>query len=111
MAVAKRIGWNLHRARRLEGLSQEELGQRASLHRTEIGNLENGRRIPMSDTVIKLAGAMAIDPGVLLDGVVWGPVASRSGAFSFSSSPDSANHFEGMVVPASDPEGFGEDGI
>jgi transcriptional regulator with XRE-family HTH domain len=94
LAVANRIGSNLFRARRREGFSQEELGQRASLHRTEIGKLEKGGRIPGSHTLIRLAGAMAIEPGVLLDGIVWVPVATRSGAFSFNSSPGAADRAE-----------------
>ncbi len=41
LAVAERFGWNLRRVRRREDLSQERLARRASLHRTEIGKLEN----------------------------------------------------------------------
>ncbi len=62
-AVAERFGDNLRRVRRREGLSQEELAVRASLHRTEIGKLENTERVPRIDTLIQLAGAMAIAPG------------------------------------------------
>ena len=38
--VAKRFGENLRRVRKELGLSHEETGYRASLHRTEIGLLE-----------------------------------------------------------------------
>jgi transcriptional regulator with XRE-family HTH domain len=41
--VAERFGDNLRRTRRREGLSQEQLAARASLHRTEIGRLELDR--------------------------------------------------------------------
>jgi transcriptional regulator with XRE-family HTH domain len=82
--VAIHFGKNLARARRLAALSQEELGNRASLHRTEIGMLEHGQRVARIDTVVKLAGAMSIEPGELLAGIYWTPSESRGGGFSFS---------------------------
>jgi transcriptional regulator with XRE-family HTH domain len=86
-AVAARFGENLLRCRRRAGLSQEELGTRASLHRTEIGLLENGMRVARIDTVIQLAGAMAIPPSDLLDGIHWTVAEPRSGRFSFTDTP------------------------
>jgi transcriptional regulator with XRE-family HTH domain len=68
LAVAERFGANLRRVRRREGLSQEGLAVRASLHRTEIGRLEGGERACRIDTLIRLAGAMAVPPDELLDG-------------------------------------------
>ncbi|MEZ5076639.1 MAG: helix-turn-helix transcriptional regulator [Solirubrobacterales bacterium] len=69
MDLARRFGANLNAARRASGLSQERLAFRAGLHRTEIGLLEHGRRIPRIDTVAKLARAMEIGPGELLVGL------------------------------------------
>ena len=46
MDVAERFGANLYRARKRAGLSQEALGFAAGLHRTEVGLLERGQRIP-----------------------------------------------------------------
>jgi len=83
--VAARFGQNLLRCRRLAGLSQEELGSRASLHRTQIGMLEHGMRVPRIDTMMQLAGAMAIPPSELLEGIHWTPPSeARSGSFSFT---------------------------
>ena len=79
--IASRFGENLMRCRREAGLSQEELGFRASLHRTEIGMLERGIRLPRIDTLVKLAGAMEIAPGALLDGLDWVPGGPRIGQF------------------------------
>jgi DNA-binding XRE family transcriptional regulator len=45
-AAAKRLGRNLFMARRRAGFSQEELGALACLHRTEIGFIERGQRLP-----------------------------------------------------------------
>jgi transcriptional regulator with XRE-family HTH domain len=81
--VAERVGENLRRIRRREGLSQERLAVRASLHRTEVGKLERGERVCRSDTLIRLAGAMAIPPEELLDGIVWVPNTPPVGAFAF----------------------------
>lgn len=52
---------NVKRCRRHVGFSQEEVGARAGLHRTEIGLLERGERVPRIDTLIKLAGALGVD--------------------------------------------------
>jgi len=83
-AVAERFGRNLRRIRKREDLSQERLGLRASLHRTEIGKLEKGERVCRIDTLIRIAGAMAVPPGELLDGIVWVvPSPAPDGAFAF----------------------------
>jgi transcriptional regulator with XRE-family HTH domain len=85
--VAFRFGQNLRRCRQLAGLSQEELGERAELHRTEVGRLERGDRIPRIDTLLRLAGAMAIRPEELVEGIHWAPVQARHGAFTFGTPP------------------------
>lgn len=85
--VALKFGQNLRRCRRLAGLSQEELAARASLHRTEIGKLEKGERIARVDTVVQLAGAMAIPPEDLIVGIYWTPVEPKNGGFSFGTTP------------------------
>jgi transcriptional regulator with XRE-family HTH domain len=81
--VARHFGDNLRRIRRREDLSQEELARRASLHRTEIGKLENTERVPRIDTLVQLAGAMAVPPGELLDGIDWVPGPEPEGNFTF----------------------------
>jgi len=85
-AVAERFGANLRRVRRREGLSQEGLAIGASLHRIEIGRLEGGEHPCRIDTLIRVAGAMAIPSGELLDGIAWVPAPEPRGAFSFGSS-------------------------
>ena len=84
MSVAERFGENLMVYRRRAGLSQEELGFRASLHRTEIGELERGVRVPRIDTLVKLAGALSVPPGDLLKGVAWKAGKTRPGRFLLS---------------------------
>jgi transcriptional regulator with XRE-family HTH domain len=50
-------------------ITQEELADRAELHRTEIGLLERGLRVPRIDTLLRLAAALAVEPAELLVGV------------------------------------------
>jgi transcriptional regulator with XRE-family HTH domain len=82
--VAVKFGRNLFRCRRRAAMSQEELGNRASLHRTEIGLLEHGTRLPRVDTLMKLAGSLGIEPDELLDGIQWTPGDSDQGRFTIS---------------------------
>jgi transcriptional regulator with XRE-family HTH domain len=84
-AVAGRFGENLRRVRRREDLSQEELARRAGLHRTAIGLLEHGARVPRIDTLIRLADSMVVPPGELLDGISWVPAPEVIGTFAFGS--------------------------
>lgn len=81
-AAARRLGRNLFMARRRAGFSQEELGALACLHRTEIGLVESGCRIPRADTLVKLASALEVRTDELVLGIEWTPPApSRSGSF------------------------------
>lgn len=84
MEFATRFGQNLARCRGCAGISQEELGMRSSLHRTAIGQLERGERIPRADTVVKLAGSLGIPPERLLEGLRWTPGGTTIGQLSVS---------------------------
>jgi transcriptional regulator with XRE-family HTH domain len=66
--AAQTFGANLKRLREEAGFSQEELGSRASLHRTHIGYLENGTRIPRLPTIYLVAEGLEVDAGLLLAG-------------------------------------------
>jgi transcriptional regulator with XRE-family HTH domain len=81
VTIAQRFGENLARCRKRAAMSQEETSVRASLHRTEISQLERGLRLARVDTVAKLAGALEINPGDLFDGIVWRPGETRYGRF------------------------------
>lgn len=86
--VADQFAENLRRHRRRSGLSQEKLGYRASLHRTEIGLLERGARIPQLDTVLKLSGGLSVSPCELIEGMVWRPGDFSPGAFDLTEPTD-----------------------
>jgi transcriptional regulator with XRE-family HTH domain len=79
--VAGRFGDNVARCRKAAGFSQEELSYRASLHRTEVSQIERGLRLCRVDTVAKLAGALGVEPGKLFAGIVWEPGEIRHGGF------------------------------
>ncbi len=66
-----RFGQNLVELRRRVGLSQVGTAERAGLNRTEINLLEHGRRLPRLDTLVKLAGAVEVEPCALLRGMAW----------------------------------------
>lgn len=83
MGVAATFGKNLCAARRRAGLSQEKVAFRADLHRTEIGLLERGERLPRIDTLLKLAGALGVKvESPLLADLEWTPGDMRRGSFS-----------------------------
>ena len=69
--VGKRFAMNLRSARRRGKLSQERLGELAQLHRTEIGLLELGERVPRIDTLLRLVKPLAASPSELLRGIEW----------------------------------------
>jgi transcriptional regulator with XRE-family HTH domain len=66
-----RFAVNLRQARLKKGISQEELGFRCELHRTEISLLERGGREPRLGTIVKLAGALGTTPQRLCAGIAW----------------------------------------
>jgi transcriptional regulator with XRE-family HTH domain len=72
-----RFAVNLRRARVARGISQEELGFRCELHRTEISLLERGGREPRLGTIVKLAGALDTPIAKLCEGIGWLPKAGR----------------------------------
>jgi transcriptional regulator with XRE-family HTH domain len=69
--VARRFGRSLAERRRQLGLTQEATAERAGLHRTEVSLIERGGRIPRLDTLVKLGGALEIEPCELLAGMSW----------------------------------------
>jgi transcriptional regulator with XRE-family HTH domain len=75
--VVDRFRANLLRCRRRATLSQEQLAELAGLHRTEIGMLESGARVPRLDTLVKLVGSLEVSADELLDGIEWLPTRER----------------------------------
>lgn len=93
-AAAERFGRNLRKARHRAGFSQVELGRRTLLHRTHIGFMEKGERLPRVDTLVKLTSALAVGAEEdLLQGIEWlVPDPSRPGGFSVDPRAEAAGH-------------------
>ncbi|WP_089214156.1 helix-turn-helix domain-containing protein [Sphingopyxis indica] len=67
MDIRERLAKNLRLLRQEKGWSQEAFADEADLHRTYISDLERGARNPTITVVDKLANALGVTPGRLLD--------------------------------------------
>jgi len=66
---AERFGLNLRWARSRAGLSQEALANEATVDRAAVSVFERGRRNPNLRTILRLARALEVPPGLLLRGL------------------------------------------
>ena len=60
------IGTELRKARTNAGLSQEQLADRAGVHRTYVSLLERNKKSPTLDVFFRLCRALGIKPSRLL---------------------------------------------
>lgn len=58
----KQLGEKIRKMRKKLGISQEELGFRAGVHRTYIGAIERAEQNVSIDTIHKLAKALKVSP-------------------------------------------------
>jgi transcriptional regulator with XRE-family HTH domain len=65
--IRDRLARNLRRLRQEKGWSQESFAFEAQIHRTYVSDLERGVRNPTITVVEKLADALKVKVGVLLD--------------------------------------------
>jgi transcriptional regulator with XRE-family HTH domain len=61
-SVKSRFGSAVRRLRDERGYSQEELAERADLHRNYVGGIERGERNVALENIIKLAKALSVSP-------------------------------------------------
>jgi transcriptional regulator with XRE-family HTH domain len=61
------LGKNLRAARDRLDLTQEEVAARSGVQAGEISRIERGKRDPQVSTLEKIAGAVEMPPGRLLD--------------------------------------------
>lgn len=83
-SFAARFGLNLMQAREALGVSQELVSDLAAIHRTALGQLERGERIPRTDTLVKLAAALQVGSQDLLAGLIWVPPRITPGRFELA---------------------------
>jgi transcriptional regulator with XRE-family HTH domain len=65
--VHKRLAKNLRLLRSERAMSQEKLGFEVELHRTYISDIERGNRNPTISAIDKIARALGVSCGRLLD--------------------------------------------
>ena len=63
------LAFNLKRLRTSAGISQEELAERAGLHRTYISSVERAKRNVSLENIFLIAGALGTTPAALLQPV------------------------------------------
>ncbi len=61
------LGKNLRAARTKLGLTQEEVAERSGVQAGEVSRIERGQRDPQVSTLERLAAAVEVAPGRLLD--------------------------------------------
>jgi transcriptional regulator with XRE-family HTH domain len=73
--LLRRLGENLRAIRESEGMDLEKLASRADVGIELIRELEHvGDQVPEIATILRLAGALGVDPGELVAGVRWVPI-------------------------------------
>jgi transcriptional regulator with XRE-family HTH domain len=65
--IRHRLAINLRKFRQEKGMSQEAFADHAGIHRTYVSDLERAARNPTITVVEKLALALGVSAGVLLD--------------------------------------------
>lgn len=61
------LGSNLRAARKKLNLTQEQVAERSGVHATEVSRIEAGKRDPKISTLLRLADALEVPPGRLLE--------------------------------------------
>jgi len=67
MDICLKFGKRVRKARKAKGLSQEELAHDADSNRTYISDVERGTRNPSIEVVERIARALDVSMGSLLD--------------------------------------------
>jgi transcriptional regulator with XRE-family HTH domain len=67
MDIRRRVGQNVRKYRETKGWSQEEFADQCGLHRTYISGVERGVRNPTVVVLAKIAKALKVSAGQLLE--------------------------------------------
>ena len=69
MDVRKQLGARVRALREARDWSQEELAERAGLHRTYVSAVERGVRNPTVTVMARMAAALGVSLAVLVEGI------------------------------------------
>ena len=61
------IGQNVRSTRKAQGVSQEALADKAGIDRSHMGFIERGKKDIRISTLVKVAGALNVDPAKLFE--------------------------------------------
>jgi transcriptional regulator with XRE-family HTH domain len=75
--AARVLGERVRTIRTALGLSQEDIGDLAGMHWTNIGKIERGQGNPSFTTLIRLAGVLDVDPAELVAGITTDQLPDR----------------------------------
>lgn len=64
--ISSKLGQNLKRIRTKKKMSQGDIARALEVHRAYISGIESGKRNPTLATIEKLAGALGVSAGELL---------------------------------------------
>lgn len=67
--AARIFGARVRENRQRLGISQETLAQLSDVHWTFVGQVERGTRNLSLHNIVKLAGGLDVDPGILIAGI------------------------------------------
>jgi len=81
VSLKERFSANLKGVRHRVGISQQELALMTEMHRTEISYLENAKRMPRLDTLVKLTSALECRADELVEGLAWKPNLAAYGSW------------------------------
>jgi len=81
VSLKERFSANLKGVRHRVGISQQELALMTEMHRTEISYLENAKRMPRLDTLVKLTSALECRADELVEGLAWKPNFAAYGSW------------------------------
>lgn len=67
--ATKKIGERIRHARVSQSISLEDLGVLTGMSWSTIGRIERGVQSPTAETLVRIASALAIDAGTLVQGI------------------------------------------
>ncbi|MFT4231704.1 MAG: helix-turn-helix transcriptional regulator [Leucobacter sp.] len=68
-SAALKIGHRVRSVRQRLGISLEDLGELSEISWTSIGKIERGASSPTTETLVRLATALGVDPGSFISGI------------------------------------------